>query len=130
MSYKIKWCSEMVYVQYSSHCTLNESIEAIGSLVGNSRFDSMSCQLVDLTDVRKFDLNNNDVPILASLTKLPSNWNKKMKFIFVSCDDEITAFVDQYIGRMKQFNIDMIRINSLKEAKELLRNLLNKKREV
>ncbi len=131
MPYTINWEHHGVVIHLFDKITKYEPLSIIGNLIGNSKFDLCEYQLLDMSKVTEVIYQEEDIKILAALTKQADEWNNHSLVIFVTCDKQVTEHIISYTDQMKNLGIIIEHVHSLDEAKKridihLSQNLLNK----
>ncbi len=94
----------------------NDIQDANSLLFGDGRFDYVTFQLWDFSEIISFDLQGKPPIILSTLDKQAMQWNPKMKVAIVSNNDTLTRFADEYGEQINATSWHYKHFNALEDA--------------
>jgi hypothetical protein len=96
MGYKINWTERGVEWLYYGTVTGAELIESNEEIYGDPRFDDLRYQLVDLTEVERFDVSDTDIRKLAFFDAAAARSNPRIRLGIIASDTSGRAISDAY----------------------------------
>lgn len=86
MNFDLRWFGNNAIVTFKGKIDFTDIYKANTIIIGNSKFDNMDFEIFDFSDVKEFNLRNEDILAISALDKSSSVWNKNMKGALVLND--------------------------------------------
>ena len=89
MPHSTQWDRNGVIWQYWGVVTGDELLESNQEIYGDARFDEMKYQVVDLTEVERFDVSEDDMMVVAANDKAAARTNPNVRVAIIASDSTI-----------------------------------------
>jgi hypothetical protein len=89
LPHSTQWDDNGVVWKYWGIVTGDELLESNQEIYGDARFDAMKYQVVDLTAVERFDVNEDDMMVVAANDKAAARSNPNVRVAIVASDSTI-----------------------------------------
>ncbi|MFP4157421.1 MAG: hypothetical protein ACLFU4_07365 [Opitutales bacterium] len=101
MGYKINWKERGVEWLYHGTVTGAELIQSNEDIYGDPRFDDLRYQLVDLTQVERFEVSESDIRKLAFFDAAAARSNPRIRLGIIAGNASGRAISDAYRGSIQ-----------------------------
>lgn len=102
MACVITWEAKGVLFTHSGEVTTQEVMAMNDIIYGDVRFDSITYQIADYTDVTRNLITGPEAKVVGSLDKASAQWNtKKMKLAVVTNDMQFIPIVNLYFQQLE-----------------------------
>lgn len=102
MSYTITWEEAGIIWRYEGTLTGEELIQSNLDIYGDSRFDSLRYQIVDLRQVAEFQVNPQHMRKIAFLDKAAANSNPHIRVAVVCENESADKMTSQYLASVTE----------------------------
>jgi hypothetical protein len=96
MGYQITWKGSNAIITLEGSVNFREISDADDQLYGDSRFDTMKCQVWDFRNVERFDVSQPEARVIGVLDRSSSVWNNHMKLAMITEDPVIIGVIREY----------------------------------
>lgn len=96
MPYKLHWTSNCVEWTYYGSLTGAEIIESNNEIYGDSRFDDLHYQIVDLSNVESFGVSETNMKHMAHLDRAAARSNPHIKVAVIAPKGPVLEIADTY----------------------------------
>ena len=105
MASKIIWEENGFLVKHSGTVTDEEVMMVNDIMYGDARFEKISYQIADFTDVTDNRITHRDAKVIGTMDRTSSVWNsKKMKIAIVTTDEKFLPVVKAYLKELEGMN--------------------------
>ena len=97
MAYKIIWEEKGFLAKFSGTLDDKEIMEINNSMYGDIRYESITYQIADYTDVTTYLITPSEAKVIGTLDRTSSVWSSKMmKNVVVTTDEKFIPTVNTY----------------------------------
>ena len=96
MPYSTRWEARGVVWKFSGRVTGAELLNANHEIYGDSRFDQMAYQIVDLTEVERFDVTEEDMVVVAANDRAAALSRADVKVAIATRDEIVRQLSSLY----------------------------------
>ncbi|MEI6456617.1 MAG: hypothetical protein WCO93_10045 [bacterium] len=97
MAFNIFWEEKGILVQFSGTVDEQEVMTINNIMYGDQRFDMITYQIADYTDVTENLITHTDAKVIGTLDRTSSHWtSKKMKNVVITKDEKFIPVVKTY----------------------------------
>jgi len=118
MSFSINWRGLNVVITFLDILSFDEMYEAKKTIYGDSRYDEMKYQIIDLS---KIQLTKQDIHVLSTLEKSSAVWNNNLKIAIITLDKKYIEMIATYFKIMKNTNWSFKVFDTIDGAHEWLK---------
>lgn len=116
MSYTIAWDNRGVVWTFYGVLTCDDVVQANLDIYGDSRFDELRYQVVDISDVERFDVSADAMEVAASMDEVASLSNPHLVVAVVATGEEGVAVAEMYLADMKDTSWEVRIFPSMADA--------------
>ncbi len=102
MPHKITWEENGILFKFTGTVDFKELYEAFGQFYGDQKSELAKYQLVDFSDLEKFDISNNVPKMFAAMDNVESSYVKNVKVAIVSTTPESDAVNRRYMESLAE----------------------------
>ena len=103
MASKIIWEENGILVKHSGTVTNEEVMEINDIMYGDKRYESITYQIADYTEVTNNLLTAANAKVIGTLDRTSSVWNsKKMRLAVVTTDEKFVPIVKTYFKEFEK----------------------------
>jgi len=123
MAYKIIWEEKGILFSHSGTVDNKEVIEINDSMYGDIRYESITYQIADYTDVTTNLLTPSEAKVIGTLDRTSSIWSPKMmKNVVVTTDEKFIPIVNKYFKEFEGIGWECRIFESLDKAYEWVKS--------
>lgn len=118
MDFIIDWRESNVIITFLDILSFDEMYEAKKAIYGDSRYDNMKYQIIDLSNVHKIQLTKQDILVLSAVEKSSAIWNNNLKLAIITLDKNFIEMINAYFEIMRSTNWNFKVFDIIDEAHE------------
>ncbi|MEI6883461.1 MAG: hypothetical protein WCO02_03175 [Bacteroidota bacterium] len=102
MAYQIIWEEKGILVKFSGTVGEQEVMTINNIMYSDARFDRLTYQIADYTDVTNIHITQQDAKVIGTLDRTSSHWNSnRMRNVVVTKDEKFKPIVETYFKEFK-----------------------------
>ena len=121
MGFIIDWRESNVIITFLDILSFDEMYEAKKAIYGDSRYDNMKYQIMNLSNVHKIQLTKQDILVLFTLEKSSAIWNDNLKLAIITLDKNFIEMISYYFKIMRNTNWNLKVFDTTDGAHEWLK---------
>lgn len=118
MAYKIKWLAEGVLWTFHGTLSSEDAIQANLDIYGDSRFDDLRYQIVDISKVEQFKATEEAMTETAAMDEAASLNNPRLIIAVVAKKVEAIKIAELYKSAMKNSPWEVAIFDSMDESEK------------
>ena len=123
MAYKIIWEEKGFLAKFSGTVDDKEIMEINNSMYGDIRYESITYQIADYTDVTTYLITPSEAKVIGTLDRTSSVWSSKMKKnVVVTTDEKFILIVKTYFKELEGNGWECRIFESLDKAYEWVKS--------
>lgn len=116
MAYELKWEEAGVYGRFYGELSTEDLILFNSQLVGDSRFDHITYQIIDFLEVEKTNGGINDITEIATVNKIASTWNNGLRIMVVTDSEYLQSLTKVFEELVKDTEWKVEVYNTMNDA--------------
>lgn len=118
MAISEEWKDQGFYRKFSADCSVREIVDSNLESHGDPRFDEIAYVINDFTEVENFDLDVEDIRIIASLDGAAAISRPALKIAVVALNPDIVSWFRLYMECIEDTGYQSRLFTSVEDARE------------